>query len=241
MDPPCDLHRADVLRGGVFLLTIKRATTWGNTLLYSGLGLGVACSIAAPVLGGLDTAIPVAVAATLWAAEALRKKNVWLALPANGLYLLAYFIILVELNVDELQFFSMGAALLGLFQHYLLTRADARKGAFVMGMLSQFVLLGTTYTEMVNRNELIYFVVLFFQSLAVLVYGIVIRSRSLTFFPIGFVVLGVFTVVYSTLEGVAAIFLIGCTGVILLMLGILAVLARERISKLGERISDWKA
>lgn len=226
---------------GFFLLTIKRATTWGNTLLYSGLGLGVACSIAAPVLGGLDTAIPVAVAATLWAAEALRKKNVWLALPANGLYLLAYFIILVELNVDELQFFSMGAALLGLFQHYLLTRADARKGAFVMGMLSQFILLGTTYTEMVNRNELIYFFVLFFQSLAVLVYGIVIRSRSLTFFPIGFVVLGVFTVVYSTLEGVAAIFLIGCTGVILLMLGILAVLARERISKLGERISDWKA
>ena len=226
---------------GFFLLTIKRATTWGNTLLYSGLGLGVACSIAAPVLGGLDAAIPVAAAATLWAAEALRKKNVWLALPANGLYVLAYFIILVELNVDELQFFSMGAALLGLFQHYLLTRADARKGAFVMGMLSQFVLLGTTYTEMVNRNELIYFVVLFFQSLAVLVYGIVIRSRSLTFFPIGFVVLGVFTVVYSTLEGVAAIFLIGCTGVILLMLGILAVLARERISKLGERISDWKA
>ncbi len=226
---------------GFFLLTIKRATTWGDTLLYSGLGLGIACSVAAPVLGGLDAVIPVAVAATLWAAEALRKKNVWLALPANGLYLLAYFIILVELNVDELQFFSMGAALLGLFQHYLLTRADARKGAFVMGMLSQFVLLGTTYTEMVNRNELIYFVVLFFQSLAVLVYGIVIRSRSLTFFPIGFVVLGVVTVVYSALEGVAAIFLIGCTGVILLMLGILAVLARERISKLGERISDWKA
>ena len=87
----------------------------------------------------------------------------------------------------------------------------------------------------------IYFVVLFFQSLAVLVYGIVIRSRSLTFFPIGFVVLGVVTVVYSALKGVATIFLIGCTGVILLMLGVFAVLARERISKLSEKISDWKA
>ncbi len=143
--------------------------------------------------------------------------------------------------MDEPQFFSMGAALLGLFQHYLLVRAEARTGAFVMGMLSQFVLLGTTYVEMINKNELIYFVVLFLQSLAVLVYGIVIRSRSLTFFPIGFVVLGVVTVVYSALKGVATIFLIGCTGIILLMLGVFAVLARERISKFSERISDWKA
>ena len=123
----------------------------------------------------------------------------------------------------------------------MLVRAGSKTGAFVMGMLSQFVLLGTTYIEMVDKNELIYFVVLFFQSLAVLVYGLVIRSRSLTFFPIGFVVLGVITVVYSALKGVATIFLIGCTGIILLLLGVFAVLLRERIAKLGERISDWKA
>lgn len=226
---------------GYFLRVTKRATGWDNTLLFSGLGLGVIVSMAAPVLGGLDAAIPVAIAATLWAMEAFAKKNVWLAFPANGLYLLAYFIILVELNVNEPQFFSMGAALLGLVQHYLLVRTGSGTGAFIMGMLSQFVLLGVTYIEMVNKNELIYFFVLFFQSLAVLVYGIVIRSRSLTFFPIGFVVLGVITVVYSALKGVATIFLIGCTGIILLMLGVFAVLARERISKFSERISDWKA
>ena len=226
---------------GFLLRSMKRATGWDKTLLFSGLGLGVISSIAAPSIGGLDAAIPVAIAATLWAVEAFMKKNAWLAFPANGLYLLAYFIILIELNVDEQQFFSMGAALLGLIQHTLLARAGSRMGAFVMGMLSQFVLLGTTYIEMVNRNELIYFAVLFFQSLAVLVYGIVIRSRSLTFFPIGFVVLGVFTVVYSTLEGVAAIFLIGCTGIVLLMLGVFAVLARERISKFSEKISGWQA
>ena len=226
---------------GFFLRSLKRATGWDNTLLYSGLGLGVISSMAAPIIGGLDAAIPVAFAATLWAVEAFAKKNAWLALPANGLYLLGYFIILAELNVDEPQFFSMGAALLGLIEHYLLVRAGSKTGAFVMGMLSQFVLLGTTYLEMVNKNELIYFVVLFFQSLAVLVYGIVIRSRSLTFFPIGFVVLGVVTVVYSALKGVATIFLIGCTGIMLLMLGVFAVLARERISKFSEKISDWKA
>jgi hypothetical protein len=226
---------------GFLLRTLKRAAGWDETLLYSGLGLGVIVSLASPVLGGLDAAIPVAIAATIWAVEAFAKKNAWLAFPANGLYLLAWFIILFELNVEEPQFFSMGAALLGLIQHYLLLRAGSKTGAFIMGMISQFVLLGTTYIEMVNRGELVYFFVLFFQSLAVLAYGIVIRSRSLTFFPIGFVVVGVITVVNSALQGVGAIFLIGCAGIILLILGVLAVLLRERISKLGDRLSDWKA
>ncbi|MFN8382835.1 MAG: hypothetical protein U0V02_12880 [Anaerolineales bacterium] len=227
---------------GYFLRKVQRATGWDLTLLYSGLGLGVVVSLGAPILGGLDAAIPVAVAATLFAVEAFAKKNAWLAFPANGLYLLAYFIILFELNVNEPQFYSMGAALLGLIQHYLLVRAESKTGAFVMGMLSQFVLLGTTYIEMLNKNDqiFIYFLVLFFQSLVVLAYGIVIRSRSLTLFPIGFVVLGVITVVSKALEG-AAIFVIGCTGILLLMLGVGAVLLRERISKLSERISDWKA
>jgi hypothetical protein len=146
-----------------------------------------------------------------------------------------------ELNVQEVQFFSIGAALIGLIQHYLLTRSNSKSGAFVMGMLSQLVLLGTTYIEMINKNELSYFFLLFLQSLAVLIYGLVIRSRSLTFFPIGFVILGVITVVYSALKDVGAIFLIGCTGIILLGLGILAVLLRERIAKLGEKLSDWQA
>jgi len=227
---------------GFFLRLIKRAAGWDLTLLYSGLGVGVIVSIAAPILGGMDAAIPVAIAATLWAAEALAKKNAWLAFPANLLYLLAYFIILIELKVDQPQFFSMGTALIGLFQHYLLTRTESKTGAFITGMVSQFVLLGTTYIQMLHTGQLmIYFIVLFFQSLAVLVYGLVIRSRSLTFFPIGFVVLGVITVVNNALEGVGAIFVIGCTGIILLILGIFAVLMRERISKLSERISDWKA
>ena len=227
---------------GYFLRAKKHTPGWDLSLLNSGLGLGVFVSLAAPALGGLDAAIPVAIAATLWAIEAFAKKNAWLAFPANGLYLLAYFIILFELNVSEPQFFSMGAALLALVQHYLLVRAESKAGAFIMGMVSQFVLLGTTYIEMLNKNDLIftYFLVLFFQSLAVLAYGIVIRSRSLTFFPIGFVVLGVLTVVINALEG-AAIFVIGCTGILLLMFGVLAVLLRERISKLSEKIGEWKA
>lgn len=226
---------------GTFLRFMKRAQGWDQSLLYSGLGVGVAVSIGAPILGGLDASIPAAIAATLWAVEAFAKKNAWLAFPANGLYLLAYFIILFELDVNEPQFFSIGAALFGLIQHYLLTRAESKSAAFLMGMVSQFSLLGTTYIEMIGKNNLAYFFLLFVQSLIILVYGIVIRSRSLTFFPIGFVALGVVTVVYSALKDIGTIFVIGCTGIILLMLGVIAVLLRERIAKLGEKLSDWQA
>jgi hypothetical protein len=223
----------------------ERTKGWDLTLLYSGLGLGVIVSIAAPILGGLDAALPVAIAATLWAVEALAKRNAWLAFPANGLYLLSYFIILGGLNVDEPQFYSIGAALLGLIQHYLLTRAGSRSGAFLMGMLSQFVLLGTTFVQMVTVVEVssmfLYFVILFFQSLAVLAYGIIIRSRSLTLFPIGFVVLGVMTISFLATGGLGTLFVVGCTGILLLGLGIIAVLMRERITKLSERLSSWEA
>ncbi len=224
-----------------FLRRRDRPGKWAPPLLYSGLSLGVFVSIAAVKIGGLDASIPVAVSATLWTVEAFAKRNVWLAFPANALYLLSYFIILFDLDVGEPQFFSVGTALFGLIQHYLLTRSGSRTGAFIMGMFSQFVLLGTTYIEMINRNDLGYFFLLFVQSLVVLVYGIVIRSRSLTFFPIGFVAVGVVTVVYSALKDRAAIFVIGCTGIVLLTLGVVAVLLRERIAKLGEKFSDWRA
>jgi hypothetical protein len=232
---------------GFFLRLVKRAPDWDTTLLFSGLGIGVAVSAAAPTFSGLDAAIPVAFAATLWAVEAFWRKNVWLGFPANGLYLLAYFIILIELKVDQPQFFSMGAALLGMIQHYLLTRAGSKTGTFVMGMLSQLTLLGTTYIQMVSNGSegLIYFVVLFFQAIAVLFYGVVIRSRSLTFTPIFFSVVGVlsvlYIVVYDLLDAFTTILMVGCTGILLIGLGIAAVLMRERITKFGEKLSEWQA
>jgi lipid-A-disaccharide synthase-like uncharacterized protein len=163
------------------------------------------------------------------------------------LYLLAYFIILIELKVDQPQFFSMGAALLGIIQHYLLTRAGSKTGTFIMGMLSQLTLLGTTYIQMVGNGSqgLIYFAALFFQAIAVLVYGVIIRSRSLTITPIAFLVISVLSViyilVYDLLDVITTIVMVGCSGGILLALGISAVIMRERITKLGEKLSDWKA
>jgi hypothetical protein len=127
--------------------------------------------------------------------------------------------------------------------HYLLMRAGSNKGAFITGMVSQLILLSTTYIQMVANNALGYFAALFFQSLVVLAYGLVIRSRSLVFTPIAFVVLGVFTVVFSLpiLKGVATVLMIGCTGILFILLGIVAVLMRERIAELRDRLSDWKA
>ncbi len=232
---------------GFFLRLKKRASGWDETLLFSGLGIGVIVSIAAPIIGGVDAALPIAFAATLWAVEAFWRKNVWLAFPANGLYLLAYFVILIELNADQPQLYSMGAALLGMIQHYLLTRTENKTGTFIMGMVSQLVLLGTTYIQMVSNGSqgLIYFVVLFLQAMAVLAYGIFIRSRSLTFTPIFFLVISVMSVIYilayDLLDAITSILMVGCTGILLLGLGIAAVLMRERITKIGERLSEWKA
>jgi hypothetical protein len=225
---------------GYLLRRNQTAAGWDEMLLYSGLGLGVLTAVAAAFQGGLDASIPVAIAATLFAAEGFARRNVWWALPANLLYLLSYFMILLELNVEEPQFYSIGAALLGMLMHNLLTRAGSKTGAFLAGMLSQLVLLGTTYIQMVSTERLSFFFVLFIQSILVLIYGLIQRSRSLVITPIVFAVVGVMTVVYSALKGLGPVILIGSTGVLLLMAGIAAVLMRERITRIGEQLSGWK-
>ena len=227
---------------GFFLRRTERAPSWASTPLFSGLGLGTFVAVVSPFqVGGLENAIPIAIAATFYAAEAFARRNVWLGFPANALYLTSYFVILNELKVDEPQFFSVGAAALGLFQHYLLMRAGHKTTAFITGLVSQLVLLGTTYVQMIDTSELKYFFVLFFQALAVLGYGIVVRSRSLILAPIAFVVLAIFTILYNALKDLSLVFIIGIAGLILLGLGILAVIMRERITDMADRFSDWNA
>ena len=75
----------------------------------------------------------------------------------------------------------------------------------------------------------------------VLVYGIVIRSRSLVYTPIGFLVLSVLTMVFSLVGSEWSIFLIGCTGVLLIAFAIGALLLRERFASLREKLDDWNA
>ena len=215
---------------------------WFEVLRLSGLGLAMLVSLTAPLEGsGLAASLWVSVAASLYAIETFRLRNVWLGFPTNGLYLLAYFILLIDLKVREPQYFSVGVALLGILMHYLLVRSGSRLGAFFTGLVSQFVLLGTTYIQMVSTDRLSFFVMLFFQGLAVLVYGIIIRSRSLVLAPVAFIVVGVITVVLSVLSGIPTALIIGCTGVLLLALGILALVMRERLVEASGRFGGWRA
>lgn len=218
---------------------------WGLVLEISGLGLGTLMAFSAPFEhSDLGASLPIAVVATLWAIQAFRRHNIWLGFPANGFYLIAYYIVLLALKVDQPQFFSIGAALLGLVMHYLLVRSNSNNSntaAFMVGMGSQLFLLGVTYIQMVGSRDLSFFVALFIQSLVVIVYGIVIHSRSLTFTPIAFVVLAVTTVVFVAFSGIPTVVLVGCTGIILILLGILAMLMRESLVKVGELMGDWIA
>lgn len=227
-----------------FLISILRPGAWTKVLLNSGLALGTLVSFYTPLeeSTGIWAFLPAAITALMWTAEAFRRRNVLLGFPSNGFYVLAYFILLARLDVSEPQFFSVGAAALGFLQHYLLVRANRNDAlAFLTGLVSQLTLLGTTYIQMVANVELGFFAALFFQSLVVMIYGLVIRSRSLFGVPIAFVVLGVFTIVLNILQGIFTFLLIGCTGILMILAGIVAVLLRERISKIGSRISDWSA
>ena len=215
---------------------------WSRVLRFSGVGLGTLTSFGALAQGpSVAASIPIALAASLWAVEAFRRRNVWLGFPTNILYLMSYFMLLVSLEVNQAQFYSVGAALLGLLMHYLLTRAGSDKGAFVTGLVSQLVLLGTTYIQMVATEELGYFAALFFQALVVLVYGLVLRSRSLVGVPIAMLVLGVTTIVLFILRGLSTVILIGCTGIVMILVATLAVVLRERLAQVGERLSGWRA
>jgi hypothetical protein len=161
------------------------------------------------------------------------------------LYLGAYFVLLIELDISQPQVYSIGAALLGFIMHYLLVRSRSNWAAFFTGLISQLILLGTTYIQMVGTERFLFFFVLFVQSLVVLTYGLVIRSKSLTIAPVIFVVLGVITAMLSVLAGVPALILVGCTGLLLLILGSVALIMREQLlsvtSRLGERLGGWQA
>ncbi len=215
---------------------------WSRVLRFGAVSLGTLTSFGALAQGqSVAASIPVAIAASLWAVEAFRRRNVWLGFPTNGLYLMSYFMLLTSLEVTQPQFYSIGAALLGLLMHYLLTRTGSDKGAFVTGLVSQLLLLGTTYIQMLATEELGYFAALFFQALAVLIYGLVLRSRSLVGVPVAMLVLGVSTVMLFILRGLSTVILIGCTGIIMILVATLAVVLRERLAQVGERLSGWRA
>ena len=211
---------------------------WSIILRISGLALGTLGALSVPFQGGAIAVFGTAVIASLFIVEAVRLRNIWLGFPANLVYLIAWFMALSELGLKNPQFYVIGAALLGVVMHYLLLRTRQDTTAVITGVLSQLLLLGTTYIQLVADGGFGYFFLIFLHALVLLVYGLVVRSRSFVGAPIIFAVLSVITVVLHALSGLATVLLIGCTGSFLLLFGILALLTREQISK---KMAVWRS
>jgi hypothetical protein len=163
---------------GMLLLSIPKAENWSVLLRVSGLVLGTIGAFTAPFQGGALAVLGTALIASFYVVEAVRLRNVWLGFPANLLYLGAYFIALIELDVTEPQFFSVGAGIIGIVMHYLLVRAKQYSAAVITGVIAQLILLSTTYIQMVSSEKFSFFFILFVQSLILLVYGLIIRCST---------------------------------------------------------------
>jgi hypothetical protein len=94
------------------------------------------------------------------------------------------------------------------------------------------ILLGTSFIQM--SAGLQFFFMLFFQSLILLAYGLVIHSLSFIIIPILFVVGGVLRVVFTLLASYSTVVIIGCTGFALVLMGMTALIMRERLVKTYE-------
>jgi hypothetical protein len=212
---------------GLSFITPKLAA-WATVFRWSGLLYGTLWALTAPVQGGVSSVIAPALIAGCWTAEALRRKNVWLGFPTNGLYLLAYFMALITLDIDQPQFYSIGAALLGFLMHYLLRKAEQPMAALLTGVVAQLILFSTTYIQTLLNEQFIYFLALFLQAVIVLVYGVVTRQKSFIITPILFAVLSVITLAFTLFSGIPAMLLVGCVGTLLLTGGVAALALKER-------------
>ena len=131
--------------------------------------------------------------------------------------------------------------MLGMLIHYLFSRAGNRTGALISSMVSQLVLLGTAYFQVLTTGRFLYIFALFAQAIAVLFYGVTIRSRSMVINPIGFLALTTLTVLFGRMpQSFITKVLIGCFGLALLILSISAVIMRGKFKQLYEHFSDWE-
>jgi hypothetical protein len=218
-------------------------TNLADVLRWSGLALSFLASTLVFVESEPISALAVAIAALLFTIEAFSQRNLWFGYPAALLYFVAYGIILNELDVTNPQFYSVVAALLGLIMHYLMLRAGNQASALFTGLVTQLILLSTTYVQLVSTDELQFFVILLAQALILLAYGIVIRSQTFVAGPALFMVVAVVTVSVSVLSGLPVALMIGCAGIALLLLGTVALWFRQRLAtsagNLGQQLAGW--
>ncbi len=132
---------------------------------------------------------------------------------------------------------------LGVGMHYFLLRSNQKAAALCTGLVAQMIILSTTYYQLISTEKMLFFLLLFVQSLLLLGYGLFVRSRSFVFLPVLFVALTVLTATFSLLRGLSTALIIGLTGLLLLFLGILGLLSRQKLmnatEQFGQRLSNW--
>ncbi len=223
---------------GLGMAFLSRTHRWSEVVLWSGLGLGALAACFAPFEEDSFAILGAALIALFYAVEGWRRRSVWYGLPACLIFYLAYLTALRLLGVSQPQYYSIGAAVLGVLMHNIFLRSKNPIAAVITGILTILILLSTTFTQMVQTEELRYFLLLFIEALVLLGYGLVMRSRSLFFLPIVYLVLATIVVMTTVLSGVPTAMIIGCTGLLLLCLGILALVIRDRLVKVSERVGE---
>jgi hypothetical protein len=216
----------------------QRTRSWSDIFIWSGLGLGSLAAIFAPFNQDPITILGVTVIAVSFAVEAWRKREVWLGVPACLVFYLAYLTALMQLDINQPQYYSIGAAVLGIVMHNLFLRSRNPYAALISGIFTILILLSTTFLQMSLSEQLRFFLLLFIEGLLLMGYGLLMRSRSFFFIPIVYLVLATIVVVLTVLSGVPTALVIGCTGLLLLGVGILALLMHERLLKATERVGD---
>ena len=228
---------------GWFVERKQSLRAYGEVLLNSGLALGGAACLLATAQATPSVVIFTSVTAALFVLEAIRRRNVWLGFPASVVFFLAYFEALAQLNTTGPQYYSIAAGVLGVGMHYFLLRSNQKAAALCTGLVAQMIILSTTYYQLISTEKMLFFLLLFVQSLLLLGYGLFVRSRSFVFLPVLFVALTVLTVAFSLLRGLSTALIIGLTGLLLLFLGILGLLSRQKLmtatEQFGQRLSNW--
>lgn len=237
--------RAPVFRRSAIILSALLALAG---LFYAGLYYEVlpwrGFSRPVPLTMTIEAIIAASLAFVLYAIHGVIRRNVWYGYPANLFLFIAYSIAIARLQVVQPQYYSTAAALMGLLMHYLLTRAKHRLPAYLTGLISMLLMLSVPLFQLVFGGSLWFFWAVFFQSLAVIAYGLVARSRTLTFAPVIYVIIATAYTSVVLLGGWTFVIIVGITGIALLGLGTLALLFRQQVFAVGQKVlkelSAWE-
>ena len=215
---------------------------YSKPLRYSGLWL-----VAVPMAGTLTifepmlAAITFAIAGITYAADAALRRIIGLAYLSIGAFVVVILSVLMFFKVTESQAFAIpiGFALLGGgWNERLRGRNISYRLPTLLGLI---VLMGSAFVQSLPRGAYVYALLLGFESLLALGWGIYTRSR-------GYVQLGILALFFNAIVQLGPGFMelprwiqIGLTGSILLGSGLAALFKREEIITVRQKLSeDWR-